>query len=237
MGIDGVKVLTFDIGGTVFDWFGTVCDDIERIGAEHDTNVDAPTFAVDWRTRMFSLLSQVRNGTLPRWNADTLHRMALDDVLKRHGLEALTSLQRNELNHIWHRLRVWKGAPDSIARLRTKYTVSVLTVLSVSCAIDCSKHNKVDWDMIVSCEFLEHYKPEKQAYLSALHLLGADPDAAMMVSAHEDDLLAAANAGLRTAYIDHPRQYREPNDPNLPQRPEFTVRARDFDDLARQLVG
>lgn len=232
-----IKVLTFDIGGTVFDWYGTVCDEVERIAAEKGARVDAPKFAVEWRSRMFSLLGQVRSGSLPRWNADTLHRMALDDVVKRHGLSELTPPERNELNRTWHRLRVWHGAPAAIARLRTRYTVSVLTVLSVSCAVDCSKHNDVGWDMIVSCEFLDHYKPEKEAYLAALRLLGAEPAEAMMVSAHQDDLLAAAAAGLSTAYIDHPRPYREPNHPDLSEQPEFTVSVRDFEELAGQLVG
>lgn len=236
MGVDEVRVLTFDIGGTVFDWFGTVRTAVASVAADRGRDVDSKAFAVDWRSRMFSLLDQVRNGSLPRWNSDTLHRLALDDVAKRHGLDALTPAERTELNNTWHRLDAWPGAADSIASLRSRYTVSVLTVLSVSCAVDCSKRNDINWDMIVSCEFLDHYKPHKEAYLAALRLLKVEPENAMMVSAHDDDLLAAANAGLQTAYVAHPREYREPNDPNLKKRPAFTLTVNDFSDLANRLV-
>ena len=80
----------------------------------------------------------------------------------------------------------------------------VLTVMSTAIAIDSSKHNGIEWDGIISCEFLGHYKPDREAYLGGLRLLGVEPGQAMMCAAHHGDLRAAMAAGLRSAYVPRP---------------------------------
>ena len=44
----------------------------------------------------------------------------------------------------------------------------VLTVLSYAIAVDCSKHNGINWDGILSCEFLGAYKGPPNAYNTAI---------------------------------------------------------------------
>ncbi|MGA8242736.1 MAG: hypothetical protein WB818_19340 [Desulfobacterales bacterium] len=51
----------------------------------------------------------------------------------------------------WHRLKAFDGAPEAIKRLRTKYTVVVLTILSWESIVSRSKAVKVQWDGILSC--------------------------------------------------------------------------------------
>ena len=67
---------------------------------------------------------------------------------------------------MWHRLNAWPDAPAAIERLRSRYTVVVLTVLSWSIVVDCSKHNGIDWDGILSCEFLGDYKPDAPRHIT-----------------------------------------------------------------------
>ena len=134
--LSSIKVLTFDIGGTVFDWRGTIEDEVSRLAEARGAEVDVRQFATDWRRGMFAMLARVRTGELPWMNADQLHRRMLDDVLAVHtGLELSTS-ERDELNEVWHRLRAWPDAADAIRRLRSRYKVVVLTVLSV---VDCHR--------------------------------------------------------------------------------------------------
>jgi 2-haloacid dehalogenase len=119
--------------------------------------------------------------------------------------------------------------------LRTKYTVVVLTILSWASIVNSSKRARVQWDGILSCEFLGYYKPSFQAYLKATQLLGLTPSEAMMVAAHEGDLAAAQAGGLHTAYVNVPEEdvvaegFEEPDDSN------FDVEAQDFDGLCRKL--
>lgn len=98
-----------------------------------------------------------------------------------------------------------------------------------------SKRAHVQWDGILSCEFLGYYKPSLQAYLKAAGLLGLKPSEAMMVAAHEGDLAAARAAGLHTAYVNVPEEdnmaegFEEPDDSN------FDIEAGDFEELCRKL--
>ena len=155
-----IKALTFDVGGTVFDWRGTIEDEVRQLAQRQGADLDVPQFATDWRRGMFAMLARVRSRELPWMNADELHRRVLDDVLADHTALTLSESERDDLNEVWHRLRAWPDAPAAIERLRSRYTVVVLTVLSWSIVVDCSKHNGIDWDGILSCEFLGDYKPD-----------------------------------------------------------------------------
>jgi 2-haloacid dehalogenase len=48
-------------------------------------------------------------------------------------------------------------------------------------------------------------------------------------------LRAAAQHGLRTAFVRRPHEYGRNNNPDLAHEPEFTYNADDFVDLAAQL--
>ena len=142
-------------------------------------------------------------------NADGIHRLTLDTVADRYPELALSDEEKDDLTDVWHSLQAWPDANPAIQRLRSKYTVVVLTVLSFGIVVESSKHSGIDWDAIISCEFLEHYKPDTDAYLDGLELLGLEPHEAMMVAAHKWDLLAAKEAGLATAYVPRPLERGE----------------------------
>ena len=237
--LSAIKALTFDVGGTVFDWRGAIQAEVARLAAERQADVDVTQFATDWRRWMFVTLARVRSGELSWRNADRIHRDVLDDVLSKHSALELSASERDELNEVWHRLSAWHDAADAIARIRSRYTTVVLTVLSYSIVVDCSKRNGIDWDGILSCEFLGHYKTDSEAYLRALELLRVEPSEAMMVAAHKGDLQGAQAAGLHTAYV-----HREGESDVFPgtsdmdsAAAEFDIIATDFPDLADKLLA
>ena len=158
--LNEIKVLAWDIGGTVFNWRGTIEGELEKIANQQGATLDTYQFASDWRYGMFEMLAKVRNGDLPRLNADEIHRKMLDIVLEKHVSISLTASERDELNHVWHKLEAWPDAPEAIQRLRTRYTVVPLTVMSWAIGVDCSKYNGISWDGLISCEFLRDYKPD-----------------------------------------------------------------------------
>jgi 2-haloacid dehalogenase len=231
-----VKALTFDVGGTVFDWHSTLRDELDAMARARGWELDGAAFANAWRAMMFQLLGRVRDGALPWMNADQLHRMAIDEIAPRFPAFELDAAGRDGLNMTWHRLRAWPDFPRALQRLKTRYTVVVLTVLSWSLVVDSSKYNGLGWDGILSCEFLGHYKPAPEAYQAGVRMLGLQPDQVMMVAAHPWDLQAAANAGLRTAYVPRPGERGEGNDGDLAAPPFVDVAASDFPDLAAKLV-
>ena len=230
-GREGIKALTFDVGGSIFDWQTATREAVRALAVERGVDVDDRAFAFTWRRRMFEQLAEVRAGTRPWQNADQIHRAVLDELAEQHPQLALTATDRDDLNQAWHRMGVWEDVPESLARLREHYVVSILTVLSLAIVVDSSKHAGIDWDALLCCEFLGIYKPEAAAYQTAAKLLGAKPEETMMVAVHPPDLAAAAKAGLRTAYV-------KPKLAEAGSRGEtsaFDVRAEDYRDLVRQL--
>jgi 2-haloacid dehalogenase len=231
-----IRVLTWDIGGTVFDWHHGIKDEVTGLAAARGAEIDPVLFANTWRRRMFEELARVRSGELPWMNADEIHRRVLDGLAEEHPALGLSAAELDDLNGVWHRLPAWPDAADALRRLRARYSVVVLTVMSTAIAIDSSRHNGIDWDAILSCEFLGHYKPDPEAYLAGVRLLGVEPGEALMCASHPGDLRAAVSAGLRSAYVPRPGESGEGNDPNLDPRPEFDINAADFSDLADQLL-
>ena len=239
--LSNIKALTFDIGGTVFDWRGTIQDEVRRIAAEQEVQVDIQQFATDWRVWSFQMLGRVNAGEIPWTNLDYIHRQILDNVLAKHNTLKLSSSQRDDLAETWHRLRAWPGAADAIHRLKSRYTVTVLTVLSYAIAVDCSKLNGINWDGIISCEFLGHYKGSPAAYNTAIRLLRIKQSQAMMVAAHMQDLKNAKRVGLATAYV-----HREGESNIAPgysdietaaSDPEIDIVSADFPGLANKLLA
>lgn len=228
------KAIAFDVGGTVFDWHGTVAPRV----AEALPGVDARAFTNDWRRTMFQLLAAMRAGRLPRMNSDGLHRLALDHVLPRFPQAFLSERQKDDLAAAWHVLKAWPDAPAAIEKLRSRYTVMVLTVLSWRSVVASSKAAGIAWDGILSCEFLPAYKPEKAAYLAAPRLVGCAPHECIMAACHADqDLEPATRAGLAAAYVDRPDEYGSRREPAMPGRSYYVCEAADYAEFAEKLVN
>lgn len=232
--MDNLRGIFFDVGGTVFDWKNTTREKIQQLAEEKGEAIDSEAFANDWRGEMFKIHTQVRQGNLPWMNSDDMHLRALENLTQTYPL--LTTIDHLALvKSTWHHLKAFAGAPEAINRLRTKYTVVVLTILSWESIVSSSKTANVQWDGILSCEFLGYYKPSLQAYLKGTNLLGLKPVETIMVAAHEGDLAAAQAAGMHTAFVNVPEEdnmaegFEQPSDTN------FEIEAQDFESLCQQL--
>lgn len=232
--MENIKGLFFDVGGTVFDWKNTAREKIQKLADEKGESIDSEAFANDWRGEMFKIHTQVRQGNLPWMNSDDMHLRALENLAINYPL--LKTIDSASLvKSTWHHLNAFAGATEAINRLRTKYTVVVLTILCWESIVNSSKTARVQWDGILSCEFLGYYKPSLQAYLRAARLLGLKPSEAMMVAAHEGDLAAAQAAGLHTAYVKVPEEDNMAEGFEPPSDTNFDIEAQDFESLCKQL--
>jgi len=231
--MNNVRALYFDVGGTVFDWKNTVKEKIQQAAQEKHQAIDCESFANDWRREMFKILAEVRQGNLPWINSDTMHLWALDNLTTRYPL--LREIDRTALvKSTWHRLKAFAGAKEAIARLRRRYGVVVLTILSWESVVNSSKTADIQWDGILSCEFLGYYKPSLQAYRKGISLLGLQAAETMMVAAHIGDLAAAQAAGMRTAHVIVPEEDKMA-DFGGPGERKFDIEADGFEALCQRL--
>ena len=230
-----VAALTFDVFGTVVDWRASIIREGEALGRAKGLDVDWAKFADAWRGRYQPMLERVRSGAMPWTRLDDLHRMSLDRLLEEFAIRGLSETEIDHLNRAWHRLDPWPDAVPGLARLKRRFILATLSNGNVALMVNMAKRAGLPWDAILGAEVARHYKPQREAYLLTADFLRLRPEQCMMVAAHENDLVAAAGCGLRTAYVARPHEHG-PDAPSAPPtRHPFDVVAADFVDLAARL--
>jgi len=98
-----------------------------------------------------------------------------------------------------------------------------------------AKNAGLPWDCVLSAELSGHYKPDKEVYETAAHLLDLPAEQVMMVAAHKGDLRAARDVGFKTAFVPRPLEHGPSRDVDTTPNDSFDVNASDFLDLAHRL--
>jgi len=230
-----IKALAFDVGGTVVDWHTGISRQLAAFGKEKGIEADWIALTKAWRKLGLEGAINKARKEVPRGNIDGAHREALDRILSEAGSEGFSAAERDEMTLFWHRLDAWPEAAGAHARLREKFIMATLTILSVSLIIDISRRAPFHWDAVISCEFLDHYKLHPSVYQSGVRLLQLEPREVMMVAAHNMDLRAAHEQGLRTAFIHRPVEWGEGTTPEQDLDASIDIVANDMGDLADQL--
>ena len=202
-----VKALMFDTFGTVVDWRGSIIEEGNAWGKVEGINIDWARFADRWRSGYVPAMDRVRKGELPWTKLDDLHRMLLEDLLKEFKIEGLSEKEKDHWNRVWHRLKPWTDSVPGLTRLKEKYTIAPCSNGNVALLNDMAKYSRLPWDLILGAELARHYKPDREAYLTSVDLIGLEPGEVMMCACHLEDLRAAREFGLRTGFIHRPDEY------------------------------
>ena len=232
---DDVRVLAFDVFGTVVDWRGTIAREVDALGL--GPGLDGAAFATAWRNRYQPALKRIRDGERPWTKLDVLHRENLDATLEAFGIGArLDETARRALNLVWHRLDPWPEAVAGLTRLKTRYTITPLSNGNVGLLTAMAKRAALPWDCVLSAEIFRAYKPQPAAYLGVADTFDVPPASVMMVAAHAADLRGAAACGLRTAYVDRPMEFGPAQRGDVPRDDDrFDLLTQGFDELADRL--
>jgi 2-haloacid dehalogenase len=230
-----VKVLAFDVFGTVVDWRSSVIVEGEFLGKAKGLQIDWAAFADAWRSIYRPYMDRVAAGQLPWIKLDDLHRQMLEETLVRFGIHSLSEDEKQHLNRVWHRLNAWPDSTPGLQRLKTRFVVTTLSNGNISLLTNMAKHAGLPWDCILSAENVRHYKPHAEVYLLVPQLFGLTADQVMMVAAHEHDLQAAQKLGLRTAFIHRPLERGPGKAAEVPPADRYDFVAKDMLDLAGQL--
>ena len=82
-----VKALFFDVFGTVVDWRTSIAREAAAILKPLGHTLDWLAFADAWRGEYQPAMEEVRAGRIPFSKLDVLHRLNLERVLPRFGVE------------------------------------------------------------------------------------------------------------------------------------------------------
>ena len=222
------KVLAFDIFGTVVDWHGSIAKEVNAMGLQ----VDGGEFALAWRAGYQPAMKRVMSGELGWTLIDDLHRMILDEILGKFNITHLTEAEKRHLNKVWHRLDAWPDSVAGLTRLKTKFTICSLSNGNLGLLTNMAKRAGLPWDCILSAEVFRAYKPHPSTYLGVAKLFDLEPAEVMLVAAHQDDLAAARNCGLQSAYIERPHEFGTDQRKDISPNPANTMHAANLLALA-----
>ena len=230
-----IRALLFDVFGTVVDWRSSIIREGRLLAQRKNLKVDWGEFADSWRAGYGPAMNKVRSGELPWTDIDDLHRMILDELVVEFGLDCLSEAELDYFNRAWHRLTPWPDTVGGLNRLKSQFVIATLSNGNVSLLTSMAKHSGLPWDAVFSAELAQHYKPDQRAYQKAVELLNLESSQVLMVAAHPGDLRAAAQAGLKTAYVYRPLEWGGERVIERNTAGEFDFDADSFLDLANQL--
>jgi 2-haloacid dehalogenase len=226
-----IKVLAFDIFGTVVDWHGTIAREVSALYPQ----VDGDAFALAWRAGYRPAMQRVMSGELGWTRIDELHRMILDGLLPQFGLGDLDETQRRHLNKVWYRLDAWPDSVQGLTRLKSRYIICSLSNGNIGLLTEMAKRAGLPWDCVLSAEVFRAYKPDPATYLGVAKVFELDPAQVMLVATHQNDLAAARACGLQAAYIERPLECGPRRLKDDTPDPLNDWHARSISDLADQL--
>ena len=226
-----LKVLAFDVFGTVVDWHSGIAREVQALRPE----VDGDAFALAWRAGYQPAMRRVMSGELGWTLIDDLHRLILNEVLEQFGLRDLTEADKKHLNKAWHRLDPWPDVVAGLTRLKSRHVICTLSNGNIGLLTNMAKRAGLPWDCVLSAEVFRAYKPDPATYLGVTKVFDISPSEVMLVAAHQDDLDSARACGLQTAYIERPAEFGAARPKDISPNPANTWHAQNFLALADQL--
>ena len=194
-----IKAFTFDTGGTVLDWHTGFKKGFEKLNFYEKSGFKSDEMANLFRKKSLEIITRQEGKELV--NFDTAHKIALEQILNEKKIK----LEQEDINFLTYEvptnLKVWRDFLIPFEELRKKFICVSFTLLSNRLVFLNSKANKISWDLILSCETLEVYKPNVNAYLKTAKMLQLKPEECVMVACHSFDLNAAQKAGFNTIFV------------------------------------
>jgi 2-haloacid dehalogenase len=234
--VSTVKALVFDVFGTVVDWRSSLIADFTQWSVTRGIKADWTALVDGWRAVYTASMDDVRKHPERGYMIlDKLHRQSLEKLVAQLAIEGLTEDDLQYLTTGWHRLHPWADSVAGLTRLKTKYIISPLSNGNVALLTNMAKFAGLPWDLILSAELFEHYKPDPETYLGAARVLCLAPEQVMMVAAHNHDLRAAQKLGLKTAFVARPTEYGPLQKHDFEATGNWDIVAKDFGGIADRL--
>ena len=232
-----MKAFCFDVFGTVVDWRTGVAREAAEFFASHGIDgIDSYAFADTWRNLYEPSMEACRSGKRPFTCLDILHRENLEQTLQKYGVDP-GQFHEQDLSHLntaWHRLDPWPDAIAGLTRLKRNHIIAPASNGNIVLMVNMAKRAGIPWDAIMGSEVTQAYKPSPQAYTRMVDILGLAPHQVCMVAAHNNDLHAARQCGLSTAFVARKTEHGPAQTTDLGPAEDWDIIAHDFNDLAEQ---
>jgi 2-haloacid dehalogenase len=232
-----ISALMCDTGGTLLDWYTGIAGAFGRVGLEEGVVADWPLLTRTWRRLSTGWVNDglpMQNGRAALDMDGVLHQTLLR-TLAEHSVQGFSGQAKASLVRAWRSIPAWPDVALALPRLRSRFIVAPFTILRTSLIIEASRRNGLSWDCIISCEMIGIYKTDPLAYEAAARWLDLPHDRILMVTTHNNDLVAAHENGFPTAFVKRPMEWGGERPPSPDPDPRADLVADDLGDLANQL--
>jgi 2-haloacid dehalogenase len=222
--VSNPRTLVFDVNETLLD--------LKALGPAFASVFGSTEPMGEWFARMLhgSLVANATNRYRPFGLIGT---EAMVTLAQRRGVE-LDPDRAVEIVAGMRRLPAHPDVPGALERLRSGgYRLVTLTNGSSDTAAAQLDHAGIAqyFERAMSVDAIRQFKPAPAVYLHATALLGVEVDGAMMIAAHDWDIIGARSVGMPGAYLARPGAVW-----GLPDDPPDLVTA-DLQRLADTLLG
>jgi 2-haloacid dehalogenase len=229
-----LKALTFDIIGTTFDWYDSLEQGCDSLDAKYDLSLNGASYALAAEAGYADGVGIVNAGG--SWIApDQVLQNSVTSLLPMAQLGTRDAEAVADFFGLWRTLAPWLDVPTALHALHAKYTLAILSNMSVATQAALTEHACLPFDRMLSAEAVRQYKPSPAVYQMAVTDLGIAPGEILMVAAHKFDLEAAKSQGLRTAFVARPFEMGPNGTVDITPDPSFDFNATSFINLAEQL--
>lgn len=195
----GVRLVTLDVFGTLFDWRGKCREFVSsrlRLGGGE----------------LEAFLDLFRSKQLQYMVIDTLLRKARTNFLDLSKMAFLTTARSFNLRigqetftdfvELWSRLDPFEDVPGTLRELKSRgYTLAMLSNGDRRVLEELAKRLPGLIDDIISSEDAGVYKPDPEIYLYATRRYGLAPEDVTHIAGSYIDVIGAASVGLRTFWV------------------------------------
>ena len=225
----GVKVLMFDLYGTVVDMQRGLTEAVTPY-LEAKGWTGRPDALVTWWRRTHFENSMI-DALLHREHTPyrEIGRRALSHTLEREGIvhtreEVLALVSEIE------RLEPFPDVVEALTKLKRRYQLAILSNGDPDMLEAARPHLGVAFDHVISVAAAGSYKPHVATYRKACELIGLPPDCFLFVASHAFDCVGAKAYGMQTCFVNRrQRPFGE-----WPYQPDLVV--ADFAQLAAKLA-
>ena len=233
-----IKALTFDMQGSLLDFYSTIVDAGTRLAGGRGIHVDWTDLLDRWRKAYRHQLNEILAGTIPWKSTDSIYRGTLDGILGEAGWgHLLSSEDRDELSAAWSKLKPWPDTLPGLMQLCQRFKLSTLSNGSMASIINIVKTHDLPFDCVLTAELVDSSKPDPRVYALAQKSLGVRADEILMVACHKYDLVAAKKCGFKVAFIPRPLEFGPQGEADVGTETCFDAQAPSLTDLANLLAA
>ena len=196
-----IKVCMFDQYGTVVDMQKGLTEVVTPYLKAKGWTGKPDSFVTWWRRTHFenSMIDALLHKAHTPYR-EIGHR-AVVYTLERAGISYTMDEVRFLVAHI-ERLKPFPDVPAALARLKTRYKISVLSNGDPDMLESAKAYHGIAFDAVISVAVANSFKPHVATYTKAAELMGVRLDEVLFVANHAFDCIGAKAAGMYTAFVD-----------------------------------